>query len=245
MPSVRQLARKIRNSLTRWLRTFGRQFIWLSLGENCLSDDILRRHGKKCFSTPYSHCRTNIDYALALEAEDYQSLLLPSELETAMAFGQSVVRSRHYHCDPIFHPSCSKGFEFSHYDLLNEWRDRESFERKISRLQQLRCRKNVVFLYHHRWTANSNLALLRAKIDRFVGFYTTTKVRCVVVCFYQALIEPQAHRKLERIPGSDHRMEFVFHTRAAWEGNDQDIFWAKVDDDLIGAMIRQIESALR
>lgn len=41
--------------------------IWLSLGENCLSDNILSRHSLKSFSTPFSHARSNIDYALELE----------------------------------------------------------------------------------------------------------------------------------------------------------------------------------
>ncbi len=205
----------------------------------------MRRHGKKCFSTPYSHCRTNIDYALALEAEDYRSLLSTSEMERAVAFGATVVRSRRYQCDPIFHPSCSEGFEFSHYDMLNEWRDRENFGRKISRLLRLRGRKNVLFLYHHRWNANSDLVRLREKIDQFAAFYRSANSRCVVVCFYQSLIAPQAHRRLERIPGPEHRLEFVFHTRDAWAGNNQDLFWARVDDDLIRQMMQQIDSTLR
>ncbi|MFJ5369320.1 DUF1796 family putative cysteine peptidase, partial [Bosea sp. CER48] len=44
---------------------------WLSLGENCLPDNILERNGLKMFSTPFSHGRSNIEYAIQLHSEGY------------------------------------------------------------------------------------------------------------------------------------------------------------------------------
>lgn len=40
---------------------------YLSLGENCLADDILKRYKLKSFSTPYSPTRSNIEYAIQSE----------------------------------------------------------------------------------------------------------------------------------------------------------------------------------
>ena len=40
---------------------------WLSLGENCLPDNVLQRHGRKTLSTVFSSGRSNIDYAVSLE----------------------------------------------------------------------------------------------------------------------------------------------------------------------------------
>ena len=56
------------------------QPLFVSIGENCLADDILQRHGQKAFSTPYSFARSNIDYAIKLEETEYNTLLLPDNL---------------------------------------------------------------------------------------------------------------------------------------------------------------------
>lgn len=53
---------------------------YVSIGENCLTDNILDRFNIKSFSTPYSHGRSNIEYAIHLESEKYQNLLNPEFL---------------------------------------------------------------------------------------------------------------------------------------------------------------------
>ena len=36
--------------------------LYLSFGENCLTDNILSRYNIKSYSTPYSSARSNIEY---------------------------------------------------------------------------------------------------------------------------------------------------------------------------------------
>src|SRR5690606_35399390 len=113
--------------------------LWLSLGENCLPDGVLKRHDLKAFSTPYSHGRTNVDYAIALEKSGYSGLIDASNLIVGNAWGQKVVRSRVYNrSDDIFEPSVSKGFEFTHHDILKNKTALESYIRKINRIKQTR-----------------------------------------------------------------------------------------------------------
>ncbi|MDD2884820.1 MAG: DUF1796 family putative cysteine peptidase [Dechloromonas sp.] len=232
------------NRIRQQLQSLRHKAVWLSLGENCLPDDILRRHGKKIFSSPYSNGRTNIDYALALESENYKNLISPAYLVRGEAFGQGVVRSTHYQCAPIFDASCSAGFEFSHHDPLGSTDDRASFQRKIDRLLKIRGQESVVFLYHHRWTERSDLPRLREKLQQFARFYTAPGVRCVMVLFYQNLTAPKETSYLTEWPVTGDQMEFTFHTRDYWMGTDQEIFWARNDDALIVSMLEKVEQHL-
>ena len=124
---------------------------WLALGENCLPDDILKRHGKKSFSTPFSACRSNIDYALALDECDYATLLGPEGLcVRQVGIRQVVVQTKIEPCEPVYVQSSMQGFEFTHHDPLASLHDQASFKRKIERLISLRGSENCVFFYLHR-----------------------------------------------------------------------------------------------
>ena len=49
--------------------------VYLSFGENCLPDHILNRYALKSFTTPFSHGRSNVEYILNLERDDYTDFL--------------------------------------------------------------------------------------------------------------------------------------------------------------------------
>lgn len=149
--------------------------IYLSLGENCLTDDILRRHQLKIFSTPYSPCRSNIDYALELEEENYNSIITTDSLMKFEVNGKCVVRSSHS-CESIYDPHHMKGFEFTHHDLLSNESHRESFQRKINRLNAIRYKEDILFLYHHRRNNNTNLQKIRENLDNFLVFIKVIKI---------------------------------------------------------------------
>ena len=218
------------------------EVVWLSLGENCLPDDILKRHELKSFSTPYSSGRSNIDYALALEATNYATLLDRDALARGDVYGAPVVRStRFVESDPIFDPMHVRGFEFTHADPISSEKDRESYGRKIARLLAIRGKLGVVFLYHHRRTDKSNLPLLREKLERFAELYSSDVAQCTIALFHQEKIDPQRDRRLETTH-SRNLAEYVFHTEHMWAGSDPDLFWARTDDDLIGSMLVDIAS---
>lgn len=67
--------------------------VWISLGENCLSDDILKRHYKKSYSSLYAAGRSNIEYALDMDKNNYKDLLSKVNLEYAYVGSHRVVRS--------------------------------------------------------------------------------------------------------------------------------------------------------
>lgn len=219
---------------------------WLSMGENCLPDDILSRHGRKAFSTPFSPCRSNIDYALQLEREGYGQLLDPEKLVVGDAWGKRVVRSTSViECDPVFDPGHRLGFEFTHHDPIASAQDRESFRRKVERLASLRGKEDVVFLYHHRRNIKSDLNVVRRKLAELVGHYQGQTARCHVVLFHQALVAQAEDRRLESLGMKDGVIEFALHTEKIWGGTDNEVFWARVDDDLLQDMLRLAEASIR
>lgn len=46
--------------------------IYLSFGENCLTDRLLERHGLKSFATPFSWGLSNVEYILQIEKDKYK-----------------------------------------------------------------------------------------------------------------------------------------------------------------------------
>ena len=211
--------------------------IFISLGENCLTDDILHRHGVKSFSTPYSPCRSNIDYALALEFDGYKNFLNKNHLVLDVAGGKQVVRSSYIReCERIYDPLHMKGFEFTHHDVVNNDKHRQSFERKVNRLDQIRFKEDIVFFYHHRRNKDTNLDCLREKIEKFLNFYRGDGNQVFAVLFYQTVNQEEC-RGVNFLRKNMYFLEFNFMTHAMWGGNNPDLFWGRVDDDLIKEMM--------
>ena len=210
---------------------------FVPLGENCLADDVVRRHGLDPVINPYSYGRTNLDYALELEELGYDRLLDRQHLVAATSGTQTVVRSTAViDCDPIFHPKHDLGFEFTHHDVLGNDDDRASIERKVARLHDLRGRRPTWFFYHHRLHDGADLDAVVAKAERFVDHYGCPDGPSRFVVFGQQLVESADERGIHRVDHSDRVVSFVMRTFEAWEGDDDDLFWARPDDDLFAAM---------
>lgn len=211
---------------------------WLSLGENCLSDDILKRYHLKSFSTPFSNVQTNLDYDLLLESIRYQGFLDKENLVYEQQPVKRFVRSKIINkCDNIYVHYHMKGFGTSHFDLINSEEDRLIFDRKIKRMLRLRGKGNIVFFYHYRFHKKQNLELIFEKAFEYTKYYSNSSKQCQVIVFSQKIICDISHRGLhyQRIRNNIHF--FNFHTKRMWSGSDPQIFWARPDEDLIKKMI--------
>lgn len=223
-----------------------KEHLWLSLGENCITDDILKRHKLKSFSTPYSSGRSNIDNILQLEANNYKGLLEHKNLDQTIFWGKSVVRSKIYNkSDDSYHQSVSNGFEFTLHDPINSTDHFESFTRKISRMQSIRNSENIVFLYYHRKSPNSQITELRNKLSSLSDIYSGECNICKVVLFHQTLVLRKEDRGLKIKNTGNNIIEFEFFTENLWEGNEPNIFWGRVDDDLISLMLKNIKIIIK
>lgn len=221
--------------------------LWLSLGENCLPNEILNRFYLRSYSTPFSSGRSNIDYLLALEQKKYEGLLDPENLYHIETDSIKVVKSKIYNqCSPIFAKSVSEGFEFTHHDVLDNKKHRKAIKRRIDRMLSIRGERNICFLYYHRPSLTSNLEELTAKLNQFAQIYSNEKAESFVVLFTQKkLTSVVSQKRLEFLGQNKRVLTFLFHTHHLWEGNDQDIFWARIDDDLIALMFKEVFNKIK
>jgi len=220
------------------LRLFSRTSVLVSLGENCLTDAVLARHGVKAFTTPYSHGRSNLDYILQLEADHYADLLSVQYLIYEQVGTKTVVRNRYYlQCDPIYKPLHCKGFEFTHHDVIANLAHRKSYVRKIARLQKYKGKKHYIFFYHYRLCPNQDYKKLIEKMITLQKYYALGEKCCEINIFTQEIIYHKAQRTVHVTQYAPGIRLFVLRTLQPWEGNNDDHIWAKQDDDLLQIML--------
>ena len=215
--------------------------LYLSLGENCLTDNMLSRHGLKSFSTIYSHGRSNIDYAIHLENENHTNLLKDVYLYNDYVGDTRVVRNKYYSVSSdIFSELHRNGFEFTHHDVLSDVTARNNIHQKIHRLNYYRGKSNIKFFYHYRINEDSSLEGIFKKADEFLRYYEIDGKTCEVIIFTQRIVHQIQERSLEEIKYSNKVRVYIFNTLDVWEGENQTLFWAINDDDLIKAMIQRV-----
>lgn len=211
----------------------------MSIGENCLPDDILSRHGLKSFSTPFSSGRTNIDYVLAADQSDYVGLLDPSNcIDDVTSDGKQIKRSTLYACTPgLFASSVSKGFEFTHHDIVGNAAHRASYERKIDRWISVREEGSpVMLLYHHRHVGDLRIAEIVDRLDRLCERF---RGPAIAIMMYQSICRERSDRSVIFSSLGKSVLVARFNTPAIWEGRDGNLMWARVDDDLIAEMLTE------
>ena len=244
--SLRSLKRTAKNLHKRWKNRANLEAdtLWVSIGENCLADDILRRHNRKSYSTVFSSGRSNIEYVLQMEKDNYINLLKEEHLKIFSESEGAVVRSTYYkECQGTYSPRHMLGFEFSHHNPLDVGEDKRAFGRRISRQLAFRGEKNFIFLYHHRMTEHSDLAQLKSHLNELLAIYNAKGRQCQVALFYQSIIGRSDEKSLSVTSHDTGLLEFVCHTHDVWGGDDQDIFWARNDDALFTEMFSIVDSS--
>ncbi|WP_405569735.1 DUF1796 family putative cysteine peptidase [Winogradskyella sp. Asnod2-B02-A] len=215
---------------------------YISIGENCLTDNILDRHNLKSFSTPYSHGRSNLDYIIKLESEGYKNLLNSKYLYHDHVGETKVVRNKYYSTsDNIYLDLHQNGFEFTHHDVINNDAHKNSYERKILRMLSLNNSKKLKFLYHYRDNANKDINKIIIKASEFLAYYQKRNIKCEFIFFTQDVILNQEERSVIKVHDTNNIKGYVFKTLDAWGGDDPDLLWARKDDDLIKEMIKEIK----
>lgn len=216
--------------------------LWLSLGENCLADNLLLRFHKKSYSTLFSSARSNIEYILDMHLNNYTGLFSPCNVKYGTVSGDEVLRSSLYNISTDgFHPLHLNGFEFTHHDFLKVNGVKEKLENRINRLNNDIGVKNIIFLYHHRYTEKSNLFNLRRSLSEFSKLCSKSGKKCRVVLFYQSIIDTNKPKELIEHSSSE-VIEFELKTHEIWEGANPNIFWAHVDNKLLSKMFSILDS---
>lgn len=240
---VIRAVRKSARNVKKWVKSFERSIV-LSLGENCLADDILSRYGLKSFSSPYASGRSNIEYILSFEKERFSDFLNPEYLKKEQYEPNTiVVRNKKYLnlCNK-YNNTVINGFEFTHHDVLDDKNVREELHRRCDRMLRLK-KKHIVFLYHHRLCEKTDYNLLIYHLNQLAEIYRNRGNDVSIFLFMQRIVTNPKERRVEHHlnDGINH---FIFYTLNEWAGKNQDLLWARCDDDLISIMVDQIKQSL-
>ena len=215
-----------------------RKKLYLSLGENSLTDNILDRHNLKSFSTPYSSARTNLDYAIFCEKTNYRTLI---DKELLVYEKRGTLNNYMPILDSIFSVNHGNGFEFTRQDIINNKAHGESIQRKIDRLISIKGKEDVTFFYHYRLNNNLNYSKIFEKATEFISFYKPLETNSKIILFSQKIIKENRERTVSYKRISSRVHNFIFHTKYIWAGNNEEVFWARNDDDLIKIMLDNVK----
>lgn len=244
MEKIKSLKKKLKKYYNNIKLHFS-STVYVSFGENCLADDILGRHQLKSFSTPYSAAATTVEYILQIENDNFKDFLNLNYLQYEKRKsggpndGKRVPRLKKYNAlRNRYMPSRENGFEFTHHDVIKSLTIRDTFRRRIARMQKLKGRKRFIIFYHHRINDRVNIDMLLEDLQELKEKYSTEQVKSEVVCFTQKIVSTKKERKLNyKLRINVHF--FLFNSLQPWTaGHD---FWARKDKDLIQKMIMQIK----
>lgn len=216
--------------------------IYVSFGENCLTDNILQRYKLKLITTPFSHARSNIEYIIQMESDHYNNFLNKEYLLYESLENKLVPRLKTYNIIQNDYNELHKnGFEFTHHDVIASEAIRLKFMERVKQLQRLKQKKQFFILYHHRINQNTNKERLIDDLLKLKALYTNRKYTSEVICFTQTIITDYKNRKVDyTIKNGIHYFEF--YTLDEWAGDNPQLLWARNDEDLIIEMITKIKN---
>jgi len=222
------------------LETYNNSTLFLSFGENCLTDDILRRHNLKSFSTPYSWGRSNVEYILQMEKDNFREVFNTDKMSYGLLDNVRLLRLEAYKSIKNKYTALNmNGFEFTHHDILADSSEREKMERRCKRLLSLNKSNRLFIVYHHRMCRETNKNLLICHLQELRNLYLERCSEVEVILFTQQIVDDDNLRRIEygTIQGIH---QFVFYTKTVWGGKDAIAYWARCDEDLIKKMIEKI-----
>ncbi len=211
--------------------------IFCSIGENCLGQGILDRLKIPSIVTPFSWARSNIDYTLEVIREDFSDFLNPAYLQHRHRYAKNITTNSKYQTlKDVFDTSVSSEFEFTHHDILSSIEAHKSVVRKIARFRTeiYNSDRPIVLFYHYRYTRKErqNITYVQQQLEKLRLFIEAKRSSPVkVVGFTQNLVDVTE----ERTVAYEQYGDLIFakmSTQTIWAGNDPDILWGKVDDDL-------------
>lgn len=218
--------------------------VYVSFGENCLTDDILKRYKLKSFSTPFSSGRSNIEYILQIEKDNYTNFLNTEYMRYEPLNDKDMLRLKFYNKISNQYDTLSmNGFEFTHHDVMADPVMMEKLQRRCNRLLNLNAKRMFIF-YHHRYCKNTDRKMLLEHLNELKKLYRKRCSNVKIIMFTQVLVRDKSQRKMEHHFVNGIHL-YVFYTLKIWGGSDPDILWARCDDDLISQMINEINEGLK
>jgi len=204
----------------------------VSLGENCLVDEVLKDFKLRKETFPFGSGRFNIEYILSICKDNFENLLNTQHLRYAEVDGVKVVKNSFYSCQhQIYDASVCDDVEFTHHDPFQP-KIRESLQRKIVRFQfALENPDKFVFIYYYRHSELRNKLTLISELEKWVGWVEKKSMRKPkVILIHQEIVSSSGDRGLTVQP-HHWGLEVSMQTLEIWTGpelwsapHDRDLF---------------------
>jgi hypothetical protein len=213
---------------------------FVSLGENCLIDEILKDSNLRTATYPFGSGRFNIEYILGICKEEFRHFLDDQFLYYATVENKIVVKNNFYKCKHnIYEPSVCHDVEFTHHDVFKP-NVKESFLRKIERFKHATDQPSeYVFMYYHRLSNNTNIETIKALLKDWADWIELKSlIKPKIVFIHQKLIENKEERKVS-VQEFSCGKEVIFYTLDVWSGAE---LWAAAKDrDLFNSFLNSKE----
>lgn len=201
--------------------------------------NVLRRHGQNAPSTPYSAGRSSIEQFQYFEANQYSDFLSEDFLTKVNAYSGDTYVNLAKRNSNHFQPGKHLFLELTHHNPLAK-EDRETIQKRIKRMLNSRTsQKNYSFVYHHRningFKTDTREIIKKNMLDVLKRHQNST----TALCYTQRIVSNKKDRGLEIIKCANGRIIFyTLNTLYPWSGNNLDLFFGRVDDDLLMKMLR-------
>jgi len=208
----------------------------ISLGENCLIDEILKDFRLRKETFPFGSGRFNIEYIFSICEDNFENLLNTEYLRYAEVEGIRVVKNSFYSCQhPIYHSTVCDDVEFTHHDLFQP-KIRASLQRKIQRFQfALENPDEFVFIYYYRYSELRNKLTLIGELEKWVAWVEKkSKRKPKVILIHQEIVNSSGNRGLMVQPHL-WGLEVSMQTLEIWTGPE--LWSAPHDRDLFDTLL--------
>ena len=194
--------------------------------------NVLRRHGLKAPSTPYSSCRSSIQHLHHFETTNYSDFFNLDYIVEANAFSGNAIYNIRKQSERYFKQGAHKYYEMTHHDI-RKTEDSELLRRRVIRMIKARASKDHhILFYHHRST--NGFELSRGEIKKCLGDILGLYNNASAICISQKIIPNARERGIEATICGKAKITFsTLKTLQQWSGYDLDLFFGKCDDDLL------------
>ncbi len=217
-----------------------RELTFVSLGENCLIDEILKDLKLRTATHPFGSGRFNIEYITEICKEEFEHFLDDQFLYYATVENKIVVKNNFYKCKHnIYESSVCHDVEFTHHDVFKP-NVKESFLRKIERFKYATDQPSeYVFMYYHRFSSNTNIEIIKALLKNWSDWIENKSlIKPKIVFIHQKLIENKEERKVS-VNDFSCGKEVILYTLDVWSGAE---LWAAAKDrDLFNSFFNSKE----
>jgi hypothetical protein len=209
---------------------------WLSIGENCLTQNIINTLKLKSLSTPFSWAISNIDHIIyAMEEKNIfknkENFYITNDQETKVFYRYSDHTTKKHFAK---NSEVLEKMHFPHHNFIEKIEDFKKITTRHQRLYDLSNTDNLIFLYHYRSPdideySHKSLEYVRERLSYFKEtFFPNSKI----VMFYKLYNET---KDVVLINEKDIIEIMILSPENKWQGPGNT--FAKKDEDLHKKMI--------